>query len=82
MIDCGMNISIENYLQRFNTSYMTFTYNLACGIEFSKLINENPNYFEGSLIRSIKKLDEILRETLRAASELGIVELGKNFRFN
>lgn len=40
MIDCGMNISIENYLQRFNTSYMTFTYNLACGVEFSKLIYE------------------------------------------
>lgn len=57
---------------------MTFTYNLACGVEFSKLINENPNYFEGSLIQSIKRLDEILRETLCAASELGIVELEKN----
>lgn len=73
--ESGIEIKLENVMKSIDPSYMVFTYNWATGSQFADLMEMNPQFFEGSVIRTIKRTEEILRQAHRAASQMGRNEL-------
>lgn len=76
--ECGLNINRDEYMKKIDPTYMTLTYNWAAGAEFAQLMEDNSDFFEGSVIRSMKRTEEILRQAQRAASQMGNDDLSLN----
>ena len=75
MIECGRTEDKDKYVAKFDGSYISLTYNWAAGASFSDVMEENPDFFEGGVIRTMKRTEEILRQAQRAASAMGSNEL-------
>jgi ATP-dependent RNA helicase DOB1 len=69
--ECGIQLRLDEYMANFDATYMMLCYNWAGGADFSELMEENPRFFEGSVIRTVKRTEEILRQLSRAAKEMG-----------
>ena len=69
--ECGIDMKLDDYMKSFDPTYMMLTYNWAGGADFSQLMEDNPQFFEGSVIRTIKRTEEVLRQASRAAKEMG-----------
>ena len=69
--ESGLNLKLDEYMKSFDPTYMMLTYNWAGGADFAELMADNPQFFEGSVIRTIKRTEEILRQASRAAKEMG-----------
>jgi superfamily II RNA helicase len=69
--ECGVSRNWEEYMSSKNPAYMMVTYNWAGGEDFSRLMELNPDLMEGSVIRTIKRTEEIARQAARAAREMG-----------
>lgn len=78
MNECGLDVKLDNYMKKIDPTYMVLTFNWAGGAEFSKLMQDNDNFFEGSIIRSMKRTEEIMRQAERAAKVMGNSDLEVN----
>ncbi|OHT00605.1 Superkiller viralicidic activity 2-like 2 [Tritrichomonas foetus] len=76
--ECGLKLDLEEYQKKIDPTYMMLTFNWAGGAEFSTLMEENDSFFEGSVIRSMKRSEEILRQAAKAAKQMGNADLEIN----
>lgn len=76
--ECKLEIVEEEYVKKFRPELMEVVYLWAQGAKFSKIIKMT-EIFEGSIIRCIRRLDELLRQMAQAARSIGNEELERKF---
>jgi ATP-dependent RNA helicase DOB1 len=77
-IDAKMAIDEEEYVSSFNPAMIDVAYSWAKGSKFVDICRLT-DIFEGSIIRTLKRLEELLRQLANAALAIGNVELKNKF---
>lgn len=77
--ECKLKIDIEEYVkQTVNPAMMEITFAWAKGAKFVEICGMS-DIFEGSIIRALRRLEELLRELGSAAKAIGNTELENKF---
>jgi hypothetical protein len=74
----GLDVSVEDYVDCFKPTLMDVVYRWSNGCEFSELLKVC-DLFEGTIIRSVRRLDELLGQLAVAAAAVG--DLGLKAKF-
>jgi ATP-dependent RNA helicase DOB1 len=69
--ECGVEKTVEAWARKMDPTYIMVTYNWAGGAGLATLIEENQDLFEGTIIRTLRRTEEVLRQAARAAKEMG-----------
>ncbi|KAK0401843.1 hypothetical protein QR680_016005 [Steinernema hermaphroditum] len=77
--ECKLQFNEEQYLESFNPGLMTVVEAWCSGKSFNEVVNLSNNIFEGSIIRCMRRLEELLREMRDASATMGNEELKKHF---
>ncbi|KAI8992195.1 NUC185 domain-containing protein [Mycotypha africana] len=75
-VECGLPISVEDYVSSFKFDLVEVVYEWARGLSF-KHITDLTDVLEGSIVRCISRLDETCREVMGAARMVGDTSLYK-----
>ncbi|KAI8079697.1 NUC185 domain-containing protein [Gilbertella persicaria] len=75
-VDCGLAISVEDYVNGLKFGLVEVVYEWANGLPF-KHITDLTDVLEGSIVRCISRLDETCREVMGAARMVGDTTLYK-----
>ena len=73
--ECGRDEDEEKFVNKFDPTYVEITYNWAGGATFKDIMEDYPDTFEGGVIRTMKRTEEILTQVQRAASTMGSTEI-------
>ena len=76
--ECKLEIEEDEYVDSFKTMLLDVVYCWSKGATFSK-VTEMTDYFEGQIIRVIRRLEELLRDMANAAHIIGNPDLEKKF---
>lgn len=76
--ECRLSLPEEEYLQRFRPELMEVVFAWAKGAKFSKVCRMT-DVFEGSIIRCMRRLEELLRQMASASHSIGNGELERKF---
>jgi len=76
--EAKMNVDEEEYISRFKPYMMDVVHEWCKGASFSDLCKIT-DLFEGSIIRSMRRLEELLRQMVQAAKNIGNTELENKF---
>ena len=74
----GVPIDKMQYLDQFLSSNIKVVEQWASGVSFATLMNEHPNLYEGSIIRTLRRLDELIKQVATATKKIGNEILAKN----
>nr|GMC81398.1 DExH-box ATP-dependent RNA helicase DExH9 [Ipomoea batatas] len=77
-LECKVQIDVENFVSSFRPDIMEAIYAWAKGSKFYEIM-EFTQVFEGSLIRAIRRLEEVLQQLIQAAQSIGETELESKF---
>ncbi|XP_010533964.1 PREDICTED: DExH-box ATP-dependent RNA helicase DExH9 [Tarenaya hassleriana] len=77
-LDCKVQIEVESFVNSFRPDIMEVVYAWARGSKFYEIM-EMAHVFEGSLIRAIRRLEEVLQQLIVAAKSIGETELETKF---
>lgn len=66
---------MNEYVDTFQTSLIDMTYAWCRGAKFAEIMKLVPDIFEGSLVRVMRRLEELLRRLAGAAKSIGDDEL-------
>ncbi|KAI9484026.1 MAG: NUC185 domain-containing protein [Benjaminiella poitrasii] len=75
-VECGLQISVEDYVGGLKFGLVEVVYEWARGLSF-KNITDLTDVLEGSIVRCISRLDETCREVMGAARMVGDTSLYK-----
>lgn len=70
-IDARLEMDQEEYVESFRPQMMDIVYNWIQGQSFQEICDSNKDVFEGSIIRCLRRLEELLREMVGAARSIG-----------
>jgi len=73
-----LQVDEEEYVGKFRAELMDVVYQWCRGMKFKDLIKMT-DVFEGSIIRTIKRLEELLRQMCAAAKAIGNTDLENKF---
>lgn len=76
--ECKMEVMEDKYVSSFNPGLMDVVYQWVNGATFSEIV-KTTDVFEGSIIRTLRRLEEVLREMINAAKALANKELEQKF---
>jgi len=77
-IDAKITLDEEDYVKSFNPSMIDATYAWCAGARFAEVC-QLTDIFEGSIIRTLRRLEELLRQLASASVAIGNAELKKLF---
>jgi len=77
-IECKRSIDEEEYVEKFKPAMMEVSLAWAKGLKFAEICKMT-SAFEGSIIRFIRRLEELLRQLSDAARAIGNTELEAKF---
>ncbi|KAH9696653.1 DExH-box ATP-dependent RNA helicase DExH9 [Citrus sinensis] len=77
-LECKVQIDVEGFVNSFRPDIMEAVYAWAKGSKFYEIMEITP-VFEGSLIRAIRRLEEVLQQLILAAKSIGETELEAKF---
>ncbi|KAJ7946524.1 DExH-box ATP-dependent RNA helicase [Quillaja saponaria] len=77
-LECKVQIDVESFVSSFRPDIMEAVYAWAKGSKFYEIM-EITQVFEGSLIRAIRRLEEVLQQLIQAAKSIGETELEAKF---
>ncbi|XP_063592228.1 exosome RNA helicase MTR4-like [Penaeus indicus] len=69
--ECKLEIDEENYVEQFRPFLMDIVYDWCNGASFMELCKKT-EIFEGSIIRAMRRLEELLRQMIQASKAIGI----------
>lgn len=78
MQDAKITIDVDEYADSFNTSLVDVVIAWCQGAKFSQICKMT-DAFEGTIIRCLRRLEELLRQLTLAAHTIGDIELEKKF---
>ena len=67
-LECGVDIDVEKFKSEFSPSFINIALQWTSGVYFAELMQSHSNEFEGSIIRTMKRLDELLNQMARAST--------------
>nr|CAB3466687.1 unnamed protein product [Digitaria exilis]CAB3469175.1 unnamed protein product [Digitaria exilis]CAB3469180.1 unnamed protein product [Digitaria exilis] len=73
-LECRIQIDVESFVNSFRPDIMEAVYSWARGSKFYQIM-EMTQVFEGSLIRAIRRLEEVLQQLILASKSIGETEL-------
>ncbi|CAA7047412.1 unnamed protein product [Microthlaspi erraticum] len=73
-LDCKVEIDVESFVHSFRPDIMEAVYAWAKGSKFYEIM-EIARVFEGSLIRAIRRMEEVLQQLIVAAKSIGEIQL-------
>lgn len=73
-----MQIDVENFVHSFRPDILEAVYAWAKGSKFFEIM-EITQVFEGSLIRAIRRVEEVLQQLILAAKSIGEAQLEAKF---
>ncbi|KAM9541311.1 exosome RNA helicase MTR4-like [Salvelinus alpinus] len=76
--EAKLEVDEETYLDKFRPHLMDVVYTWANGSTFAQICKMT-DVFEGSIIRCMRRLEELLRQMCQAAKAIGNTELEKKF---
>lgn len=76
--ECKLDVDVEEYVQKFTPAIMDVIVSWCQGATFADLLKMT-DVFEGSLIRMMRRLEELLKELGSAAKAIGNSELENKF---
>ncbi|QCD85176.1 ATP-dependent RNA helicase DOB1 [Vigna unguiculata] len=77
--ECKLDINVDEYVESTVRPYlMDVIYSWSKGVNFAEII-QMTDIFEGSIIRSARRLDEFLNQLRAAANAVGEADLEKKF---
>merc|ERR1712048_849785 len=76
MLENKLPIDVEEYVQRLKPQLMDVVLGWLEGKKFHEIMNQC-NLYEGSVVRVIRRLEELVRELATAAKQIGNQELEK-----
>ncbi|KAG8456619.1 hypothetical protein GDO86_002408 [Hymenochirus boettgeri] len=76
--EAKLDVDEETYLSSFRSSLMDVVYTWANGATFAQICKMT-DVFEGSIIRCMRRLEELLRQMCQAAKAIGNTELENKF---
>jgi ATP-dependent RNA helicase DOB1 len=76
--ECKLTIDVEHYLQQFSPHMMEVTYAWAKGSKFKDICGMT-DIFEGSIIRCMRRLEELMRQLSVASKGIGNAALEQKF---
>lgn len=77
-VECKLPVDEEEYVQGFRTEMMAIAFAWAKGATFLE-ISKMSDIFEGSIIRVMRRLEELMRQLCTAAKAIGNTELEVKF---
>lgn len=77
-VESKLGIDEEEYVKSFTPQLMDMVYAWCNGAKFSQICKMT-DIFEGSIIRAIRRLEELLRQMCVAAKSIGNTELENKF---
>ena len=77
-LECKMQLDEEKYVSSFRSEMMDTVYAWSQGATFQEICKMN-DIFEGSIIRIIRRLYELLQELVKAAKSIGNTDLEEKF---
>ncbi|XP_012450424.1 DExH-box ATP-dependent RNA helicase DExH9 [Gossypium raimondii] len=77
-LECKVQIDVESFVSSFRPDIMEAVYAWAKGSKFYEIM-EITQVFEGSLIRAIRRLEEVLQQLILAARSIGETALETKF---
>ncbi|KAL6176342.1 hypothetical protein ACLB2K_052976 [Fragaria x ananassa] len=77
-LDCKVEIDIDSFVNSFRPDIMEAVYAWAKGSKFYEIMSVT-GVFEGSLIRAIRRLEEVLQQLIHAANSIGETDLESKF---
>ncbi|XP_072969929.1 DExH-box ATP-dependent RNA helicase DExH9 [Typha angustifolia] len=77
-LECKVQIDVENFVNSFRPDIMEAVYSWAKGSKFYEIM-EITQVFEGSLIRAIRRLEEVLQQLILASKSIGETQLEAKF---
>eukprot|EP01025_Chloroclados_australasicus_P031005 TRINITY_DN3127_c0_g2_i4.p1 TRINITY_DN3127_c0_g2~~TRINITY_DN3127_c0_g2_i4.p1 ORF type:complete len:311 (-),score=44.53 TRINITY_DN3127_c0_g2_i4:450-1382(-) len=76
--ECGLELDPEEYLENFKPYLMDIMYNYSLGKSFAEIL-QMTDLFEGTIIRSARRLEELIGQLAKGAEVLGNKELSDKF---
>ena len=76
--ECKIDCDVDEYVSRFNPTIMEVILAWCSGATFADVLKMS-DLFEGSLIRMMRRLEELLKELSKAAKAIGNAELESRF---
>ncbi|XP_022900243.2 exosome RNA helicase MTR4 [Onthophagus taurus] len=76
--EARLELQEDNYVERFKPFLMDVVYSWCNGANFSDLCHLT-DIFEGSIIRAMRRLEELLRQMVQASKTIGNTELEDKF---
>ena len=76
--ECKITIDTEEYVESFKFELMPVVYAWSLGAKFSQICKLT-DVFEGSIIRSVRRLEELLQQLVTASRGIGNTELELKF---
>ena len=77
-LDAKMDIKVDEYVDSFKPTLMDVVFRWSNGCEFSELLRVC-DLFEGTIIRAVRRLDELLGQLASAAAAVGDAGLRASF---
>uniref|UniRef100_A0A8L8K264 Superkiller viralicidic activity 2-like 2 n=1 Tax=Heligmosomoides polygyrus TaxID=6339 RepID=A0A8L8K264_HELPZ len=77
-IECKLDVIEDKYVESFKPGMMDVVYQWVNGASFAEVM-KNTDIFEGSIIRCLRRLEEVLREMVNAAKSMQNQELEEKF---
>jgi ATP-dependent RNA helicase DOB1 len=77
-LECKLSIDIEDYVGGFKPNMMDVVHSWSKGAKFIEICKMT-DIFEGSVIRCMRRLEELLRQLCAAAKAIGNSELEVKF---
>lgn len=77
-LECKVQMDVDSFVSSFRPDVMEAVYAWAKGSKFYEIM-EMSQVFEGSLIRAIRRLEEVLQQLIQAAKSIGETELEVKF---
>ncbi|KAI5065335.1 hypothetical protein GOP47_0020030 [Adiantum capillus-veneris] len=78
-LECKLGVDVEDYVNSFRPDIMEMVFAWAKGAKFLEIMKLGA-VFEGSLIRAMKRLEEVIRQLISAATAIGELELEAKFQ--
>ncbi|XP_076033636.1 exosome RNA helicase Mtr4 [Oratosquilla oratoria] len=69
--ECKLEINEDEYVEQFKPFLMDVVYDWCSGSSFMEICKKT-DIFEGSIIRAMRRLEELLRQMIQAAKAIGI----------
>ncbi|CAH0390444.1 unnamed protein product [Bemisia tabaci] len=77
-VECKIPVDVEKYVEQFKPFLMDVCYAWCKGASFIDVL-QMTDIFEGSIIRAMRRLEEILRQLVQAAKGIGNTDLENKF---